>query len=227
MLVYIATNKINNKQYIGYTTGTLHARIKNHVRKAYDESGKHYNYFFQRAIRKYSINNFIWEVLVVCNNKAECCEKEIEFIKEYYCIAPNGYNLTHGGEGGIQSDITKLKISKTVKALQKLHPEKYDRMLTMTPESRSNQAKKAWETKRTNGHKSFSGYKLSDKTKNQMSITKNNKNKCGWINVFTNDIVHKSLTDMSRFTGLSIGVFNHIKHKRQEKTKCGWKLYEI
>jgi group I intron endonuclease len=227
MLVYIATNKINGKQYIGYTTKTLCTRIKNHIRKAYNKSGKHYNYFFQRAIRKHSIDNFIWEVLCICVDKTDCCKKEIQFIKEYNCIAPHGYNLTFGGEGGIQSDITKLKISKTVKALQKQYPEKYDRMLTMTSESRSNQAKKAWETKKANGYKRVSGYKLSAKTKNQMSTTKNNKNKCGWINIFTNNIVYQSLTDMSKFTGLTIGVFNHIKHKRQEKTKCGWKLYEL
>lgn len=226
MIVYIATNKINGKKYIGYTTGTLHERIKNHIRKANDKNQKAYNYFFQRAIRKYSINNFIWEVLCVCNDKEECCQKEKEYIKEYNCIAPNGYNLTEGGDGGLPCTITRLKISSTVKKLHKEFPDKFDRMLTMTKESRSNQAKKAWVTKKLKGYKSISGFKLSDDAKQKMSITKNNKNKCGWININTNEIVYKSLTDMSKFTGLSIGIFSHIKQDRQQKTKCGWMLYK-
>ena len=99
-------------------------------------------------------------------------------------------------------------------------------MLTMTKESRSNQAKKAWVTKKLKGYKSISGFKLSNDAKQKMSITKNNKNKCGWININTNQIVYKSLTDMSKFTGLSIGIFSHIKQDRQQKTKCGWMLYK-
>jgi len=226
MIVYIATNKINGKKYIGYTTGTLHERIKNHVRKANDKNQKAYNYFFQRAIRKHSINNFIWEVLCICSNKEECCIKEKEYIKQYNSIAPNGYNLTEGGDGGIQSSITRLKMSDALKKAHKEFPDKFDRMLTMTKESRSNQAKKAWETKKLKGYKSISGFKISNEAKQKMSITKNNKNKCGWINVNTNEIVYKSLTDMSILTELSIGVFNHLKQGRQQKTKCGWMLYK-
>lgn len=226
MIVYRATNKINGKHYIGYTTGSLHDRMKSHVRKANDKNQKAYNYFFQRALRKYSINSFIWEVLCICKSKEDCCNKEKEYIKQYNSIAPNGYNLTQGGDGGIQSNITRLKMSITLKKLHKDHPEKFDRMLTMTSENRSSQAKKAWETKKLKGYKAKTGYKFSNESKQKMSITKNIKNKCAWINVNTNEIIYKSLTDMSIHTGLTIGVFNHIKQKRQEKTKCGWMLHK-
>jgi group I intron endonuclease len=225
MIVYVAINKINNKKYIGYTTGSLNDRIKNHVRKANNKNQKSYNYFFQRAIRKYSIDNFTWEILHVCKNKSECCQKEIEYIKMYNSICPNGYNLTFGGDGGIQSDLTKKKISNSVKKAIKLYPDKFNRMLNMTYESRSIQSKKAWETKKKNGYISRSGFKLSELSKNKMSTTKNNKNKLKWVNIITNEIVYKSLTDMSIFTGLTIGCFSHIKNKRQKKTKCGWMLY--
>lgn len=57
-----------------------------------------------------------------------------------------------------------------------------------------------------------------------MSITKNLKNKLNWINIKTDEKQSASLTNMSKYTGLSIGVFNHIKHGRQIQTKCGWKL---
>ena len=39
------------------------------------------------------------------------CQKEIEFIKLYNSITPNGYNMTFGGEGGIPNDDVKKKIS--------------------------------------------------------------------------------------------------------------------
>jgi len=225
MLVYIAINKINSKKYIGYTTKALHERIKTHVIKAYSKSSKHYDYNFQRAIRKYSIDSFTWEVLYNCCSKEECIQKEIECIKHYNSISPNGYNLTHGGEGGVQSEETKLKISNSVKEYIRLNPDKYNRILNMTSESRKNVAKKAWDTKRKNGYKYPSGFKISDLSKQKMSITKNNKNKCGWININTNEILYKSLTDMSKYTGLSSGVFNHLKQGRQKKTKCGWMFY--
>ncbi len=115
MLVYIVINKINNKKYIGYTTKTLHDRIKTHVLKAYSKSSKHYNYNFQRAIRKYSIDNFTWEVLCNCYSKKECIEKEIEYIKKYNSVSPNGYNLTYGGEGGLQSQETRKKYQNPLK----------------------------------------------------------------------------------------------------------------
>jgi group I intron endonuclease len=225
MIVYVATNKINGKQYIGYTTKSLNTRIKGHLKKAYDKNGKHYNYHFQKAIRKYSINNFSWDILFKCSNKQECCAKEIEYIKIYNSLAPNGYNLTQGGDGGIQSDLTKLKISNSVKLIHKLYPEKYDRMKILSYEERSLQAKKAWQTKKDRGYKKLSGYKMSIESKEKMSNTKNKLNKCQWINVNTNEIVSMSLTEMSKYTGLTIGAFNHIKQGRRQKTKCGWQLH--
>jgi len=225
MLVYIATNKINNKKYIGYTTKSLKSRIKSHVKNAYNKSSKHYYYYFQRAIRKYSIDNFEWAVLCLCSSKLECNEKEIEFIKIYNTVAPNGYNLTYGGDGGSPSEITKMKISNSVKNHISLNKDKYNRMITMTPESRSNASKKAWDTKRNNGFKYPVGFKRSEESKLKMSITKNNKGKIGWINAFSGDIIYKSLTEMSILTGLTVGVFNHINKGRQKQSKCGWMLY--
>jgi group I intron endonuclease len=225
MLVYIVINKINNKKYIGYTTKTLHDRIKTHVLKAYSKSSKHYNYNFQRAIRKYSIDNFTWEVLCNCYSKKECIEKEIEYIKKYNSVSPNGYNLTYGGEGGLQSQETRKKISESIKKYNKLNPNRHNRMLNMSAETRKNVAQKAWITKRKNGYKAPLGFKMSDSSKQKMSFTKNKKNKCNWINILSGEIVCKSLTDMSKYTGLSIGVFNHLKQGRQQKTKCGWRLY--
>ncbi len=45
-VIYLATNKENNKKYIGATTGSLTSRKQDHIQKANTDSG----YDFQHAI---------------------------------------------------------------------------------------------------------------------------------------------------------------------------------
>ena len=40
---------------------------------------------------------------------------EIEYIKKYNCLVPNGYNLRNGGNNGKHNEETKNKISKSLK----------------------------------------------------------------------------------------------------------------
>lgn len=224
MLVYLATNLINGKQYIGYTTKTLPERIKTHVYKSKCKLNKHYFYLFKQALRKYGTDNFKWEILEECSTKEECCKKEIFYISKYNTIAPSGYNLTEGGNGGIQSDDTKLKISESVKKYWKNNKES-NTFVNATKEDRVNWAKQSWEIKKEKGYVKPS-YIHKEESKIKMSLTKNKLNKIKWINVNTLEIVELSLTDMSKKTGLSIGVFNHLKQGRQLHTKCGWKVKE-
>ncbi len=108
MIIYKATNIINEKCYIGQTVKTLNARIsghKNSAQKIRDCS------YFHNAIKKYGIENFKWEIIDVCNDRKELNEKESFYIKKYNTIHPNGYNLTWGGESGIPSAETRKKLS--------------------------------------------------------------------------------------------------------------------
>jgi len=222
MLVYLATNLINGKQYIGYTTKTLPERIKTHVHKSRCKLNKHYFYLFKQALRKYGTDNFKWEILEDCFSKEECCKREIFYISKYNTISPNGYNLTKGGNGGVQSDDTKLKISESVKRYWKNNKES-NTFVRASKEDRITWAKQSWEIKKQKGYIKPS-YLHKEDSKIKMSLTKNKLNKIEWINVYTLETVELSLTDMSKKTGLSIGVFNHLKQGRQLQTKCGWKI---
>jgi group I intron endonuclease len=224
MLVYLATNLINGKKYVGYTTKTLQERINVHVYKSKCKSNKHYFYLFKQALRKYSIDNFKWEVLEEFSTKEECCKGEIFYISKYNTISPNGYNLTEGGNGGLQSEETRLKISNSVKEYCKNNRE-LNCFIKATKEDRSNWAKKSWEIKKKKGYISPS-YFHKEESKVQMSLTKNKLNKLKWMNIYTSEIADLSLTDMAKKTGLSVGVFNHLKQGRQLQTKCGWKVME-
>lgn len=95
MIVYKATNKINNKIYIGITTKTLEYRKSIHKK---DSKSK--DTYFYRAIRKHGFDNFEWEVIDTAQSIEELHEKEVAYIKKYdsFDNKVNGYNTTSGGE---------------------------------------------------------------------------------------------------------------------------------
>lgn len=218
MIVYAATNLINGKKYVGYTTKELSERIKGHIRKSKNKGDKHYFYVFQSALRKYGSDNFTWEILHSCDQLDEVTKMEINFIKELNTISPYGYNLTEGGNGGIQSQETKDKISKSLKKYFEVH-----KWNSNTPkEVRVAAGKKAWETKLKNGYVPKTGFNLSEDAKIKMSNTKNELNKLKWLNVITGEEIELSITKMAEYCNLSAGTFAHLKHGRSNKTKCGW-----
>jgi group I intron endonuclease len=74
--IYKLTNKINNKIYIG-KSNNLYKRIIIH-------RGAYYNSLICRAIRKYGLNNFEWEVLYQSINRDHTLNvMEPYFIEEY------------------------------------------------------------------------------------------------------------------------------------------------
>ena len=94
MIIYKATNIINQKCYIGQTIRLLNQRINEHV---YDS--KKSSSYFHRAIRKYGIEFFRWDILCECDTRDELDKKEIFWIdKEQSYVKNGGYNLTHGGD---------------------------------------------------------------------------------------------------------------------------------
>lgn len=94
MIVYKVTNKLNGKIYIGQTSRSLNRRMAEHL-------ANHRTSYFDRALRKYGINNFDIEVIYNAKTKHELDEKEQYFIKFFNSKIPNGYNMTDGGEGQI------------------------------------------------------------------------------------------------------------------------------
>ncbi len=91
MIVYRAQNLINGMIYIGQTTHSLIRRIRIHLCAK--------NGYFPRALKKYGIDNFVFEVIDICNSNKELDERERFWITYYKCIAPLGYNLALGGAG--------------------------------------------------------------------------------------------------------------------------------
>ena len=105
-VIYVITNKLNGKQYVGQTRRLLEVRINEHKRNI-SKGGS----AIESAIQKYDWENFTVEVLEVC--PVEMLNKrEIFWIRELNSKAPNGYNMTDGGEGLVNpSAETRAKMS--------------------------------------------------------------------------------------------------------------------
>lgn len=95
MQVYLISNLVNGKQYIGITKNTARRRFLGHLRLA--RSG--YENPLHSAIRKYGEEYFYLEVLYNVEDRELLQLLEVECIALYDTIAPKGYNLTLGGDG--------------------------------------------------------------------------------------------------------------------------------
>lgn len=99
--IYSITNKINGKRYIGQSIN-INRRFIEHKNDPFNINCKDYDMAIYRAIRKYGLDNFNFEILEQCD-KSELNDKEIYWI-DYYNSYNNGYNCTRGGN----SDHTHL-----------------------------------------------------------------------------------------------------------------------
>lgn len=107
--IYITTNMINGKKYIGQ-------KMFREDWQYYLGSGK----LLKQAIKKYGSKNFNKEILAIVYSKEELDKLEIEFIKNHNAVESKGYyNISHGGSSPMaglhMSDENKLKMSKVQK----------------------------------------------------------------------------------------------------------------
>jgi group I intron endonuclease len=121
MIVYLVTNKVNGKRYVGQTTGLLHKRWKQHGKPSNNR-----NTYFVNAIQKYGREKFKVEVLRVCHSKPEMDRVEKFYILKLSTLRPGGYNLTTGGEGTPGHTVSKAGRLRMKNAhLGKKHSEEH------------------------------------------------------------------------------------------------------
>ena len=117
MILYIITNIINNKVYIGYTTNV---DIEWYWNKHFSNAKQYSTRYFYRAIKKYGRKAFKCEILERFDTYEDVRQAEINAIAKYKSNIIRygneyGYNMTDGGDGhlGPISEETKAKISKS------------------------------------------------------------------------------------------------------------------
>ena len=92
--IYLITNNINNKKYVGQTIGSIQERWNQHLRATRDKGSRH----LYDAIKKYGYQSFSIQALEEVSND-QLNERECYWIS-YYNSFENGYNMTSGGESG-------------------------------------------------------------------------------------------------------------------------------
>jgi group I intron endonuclease len=155
MIIYKATNKLNQKSYIGKTERTLSIRMNEHFGELKKDTITTY---FHRALRKYGIDNFEFTILVETDSLSNLDELEIKFIKELRTLKPSGYNITEGGTGGnTYRNLDKTHREEIIKKSSDTRKKNY----LLNPErkiKRSNISKEFWE-KISQDEASFFEYK--------------------------------------------------------------------
>lgn len=94
--IYKITNLINGKSYIGQSVN-IQKRFNAHKSVAFNHNDKNYNYPLYKAIRKYGIDNFSFDILEECDI-SELNNKEIYYISKYKTYGKFGYNQDTGGD---------------------------------------------------------------------------------------------------------------------------------
>jgi group I intron endonuclease len=115
--VYKITNKINNKIYIGKANDP-EVRWKKHLYTAKYGEKKYGFQYIHAAIKKYGVENFIFEIIGSYPSEDDAFNAEMHYIAELKSKNRNfGYNLTDGGEGPsgrVQSEEEKKKRAESI-----------------------------------------------------------------------------------------------------------------
>jgi group I intron endonuclease len=119
--IYIITNKTNGKQYVGLSKN-LTQRWQNHLCANGGSPALH------AAIRKHGKDKFIFSHICDAFNFEAACDIERILIIQHNTKAPNGYNLTDGGEGVVGRPMTdqdkEVRRQASIAYVKLLTPEK-------------------------------------------------------------------------------------------------------
>lgn len=139
-VIYLFTNTVNGKQYVGQTVSALKDRTKKHF---YD-ARKGCTFLLHKAIRKYGEELFRVEEIDTAISRIDLNKKETLHILLLNTLKPNGYNISPGGGGlsGVHhSAESRNKISQSLRGREftKEHRQKISETSagrTLSPESR-------------------------------------------------------------------------------------------
>ena len=115
--IYLITNLINNKKYIGYTSNKLGHRFNDHCKTTKPKYQERSPISF--AIEKYGKHNFSCNVILQSNDYEYCRLIETDFIIQYDSLTStqggHGYNIDKGGRGHKRSPETIEKHRQKIK----------------------------------------------------------------------------------------------------------------
>ena len=177
--IYCIECLVNHNEYIGLGL-SIEGRWNSHKHKL--RKNKHVNKYLQRSWNKYGEDNFVFYIIEECD-KNELRNREQYYIKERNTKVPNGYNMTDGGDGGlnpIQEVIEKIIENHADMSgdknpfFGKKHSEDTIKKMSesKTGENHPNFGKHRSDETKKNISESNMGHIVSDETRNKISLSK-------------------------------------------------------
>jgi len=167
--IYLLTNLINNKKYVGQTISKNINNRWNCYKKMVECSIGRCLY---NAFIKYSIKSFKFEIICICFDE-DCNRYEEEYIKKLNTIVPNGYNLQSGGNNRRQHPESILKKTISMKNSDKYEEYKKNISIRMRGENNPNFGKKISEEQKIKTRETLKNNKVikekSEETKKKIS----------------------------------------------------------
>lgn len=131
--IYVITNTINNKRYVGqtlthrlnhrkYRPFGIYGRFKDHISEALCNTKAKQCTYLNNAIRKNGKGAFVVELVERCV-KENLNEREIYYISEFNTLFPDGYNLTPGGKVVSQANFKNTSDNKGFAKQSRSHPK--------------------------------------------------------------------------------------------------------
>lgn len=190
--IYLVTNLINNKKYVGFTSRTPQRRWKEHI------TGNGCAALLDKAIKKYGAHNFQFEVLHSSDDfQATLHEQEERFIRQFdsHYKYGHGYNMSFGGT----SNRRGIKMSATQRACMSIiHTGKKRSFYTCQAISKALKGKPKSIEHRNKLRIANLGKKASSDTKQKMSSASKGKQKSE---------SHRKALEQSNRRGLYLVIF--------------------
>lgn len=109
--IYLISNDINSKLYVGQTIQTLNKRFNGHC--CYSKSDRSANMYIKRAIHKYGRDKFHITLIEEC--PINLLNDREKYWISFYDSYNNGYNLTKGGQDSNYLNLHKLEDTIDIK----------------------------------------------------------------------------------------------------------------
>ena len=103
--IYLISNDVNSKLYVGQTIQTLNKRFNGHC--CYSKSDRSVNMYIKRAIHKYGKDKFHITLIEEC--PINLLNDREKYWIDFYDSYNNGYNLTKGGQDSNYFNLHKLE----------------------------------------------------------------------------------------------------------------------
>jgi group I intron endonuclease len=232
-IIYLITNKVTGKRYVGQTISTIEKRWSQHKCESKRKKTKS---ILHDSIKKYGENSFEIKILVKCNNLKEMNYREDYCIKLFKTLAPNGLNLKRGGENRTHTEESKKRMSVSQLKLNKKLTEEQKKRISDCRKGKKLSLKHIEKVKASlprgeNHHmfgKSIYFFDRKGKKDNNQTIDKkiNSSPKKHKILCIETNEIFRSIREASRKLGLQITCIRKVL-KGERKTTGGLSFKRI